>query len=212
MSIEKYMDDQILAGLHEIDIDMGIGVKYCGDQDFYMEVLTIAYQVYLERYPQLNSYYENKDFKNYTILVHSIKSGAANIGAMKLSDMARALEEAGKNNDCEFIEDNHKKFILYYYQLMEALAKLLDLTGDKDSVKENEPVLDITYEEWKATLERINYYLKELELDMAEELIEQLLECKRTVEEMDILRYISKALGNFDVEGAKEKLCILMKK
>lgn len=212
MSTGENMSDQFRASLHRLDIDMNIGIKYCGDIDFYREVLNIAYQVYLERYPQLNRYFEYKDYKNYTILVHSIKSGAANIGALKLSNMAKVLEDAGKTMDCEYIEANHQEFYVYYHHLMEGVANLLNLREEENSVKDNAPAQDINQDMWRETLERIKYYLEELELDMAEELVDQLLGCKKTDGEKDLLKSISKSLGSFDVENAKEKVNMLMAK
>ncbi|MBE5954772.1 MAG: Hpt domain-containing protein [Lachnospiraceae bacterium] len=212
MSIEKHIDEQLSEKLRELDIDVSIGIKYCGDVDFYREVLDIAYQVYLERYPQLSSYFENKDYRNYTIMVHAIKSGAANIGAIKLSNMAKALEDAGKIMDCEYIEVNHMEFFLYYHQLMEKLADMLNLKAGKDAIADNTPLQEISQQEWRKALEKIQYFLEELELDMAEEVVEQLFGCKLAEEETKLLRSISKSLGNFDVEGAKEKIKILIAK
>ena len=46
--------------------------------------------------------------------VHALKSTALSIGGEKLSEMAKALEMAGKENNIAFIKDNHKKAMEVY--------------------------------------------------------------------------------------------------
>ncbi|MCR4617349.1 MAG: Hpt domain-containing protein, partial [Lachnospiraceae bacterium] len=49
--------------------------------------------------------------KDYEIKIHSLKSSANTIGALKMGEMALQLELAAKNNDTEFIQKNHAAFI-----------------------------------------------------------------------------------------------------
>ena len=124
----KLKENNILVSeLHKLGVDAEIGLKYCGDLDFYIEVLRISVESYKERKTALALYVGEKDFKAYTILVHSIKSGAANIGAMELSRLAQELEEAGKKNDYGYIMDNHNCFLQCYIHTMEGIAEIIGL-------------------------------------------------------------------------------------
>jgi signal transduction histidine kinase/DNA-binding NarL/FixJ family response regulator/HPt (histidine-containing phosphotransfer) domain-containing protein len=49
---------------------------------------------------------ETGDIPRYVTQVHGLKSAAANIGAVGLSESAKALEMAGQRNDRAFIDDN----------------------------------------------------------------------------------------------------------
>lgn len=213
MEDEAYMDQGLSKDLEMLDIDMDMGIKYCGDQDFYREILAIAYESYMDRYPKLGGYFEVADYKNYTILVHSIKSGAANIGAMKLSNMAKALEEAGKNEDYDYITHNHQFFMDYYHNIMTGLADVLKLKKDNSEDGENEQcceLKDITAETWKESLNNAYYYLEELELDAAAEVIDELLCYRLKQSDKELLNSIKNHLGSFGVERAKEILHILL--
>ena len=60
---------------------------------------------------ELTSYLDNGDLYNYEILVHSLKSSSRTIGADPLADEAKALEDASRNKDMEFVRSNHASFI-----------------------------------------------------------------------------------------------------
>lgn len=47
---------------------------------------------------------EEKDYNNYIIDVHALKSTAANIGAMELSMLALDSEMQGKSGNYAFLE------------------------------------------------------------------------------------------------------------
>ena len=57
------------------------------------------------------SAYEKEDFSNYTIFVHALKSTSKMIGAQKLSEMARKMEESGKAGEFDYIRQNYKAMI-----------------------------------------------------------------------------------------------------
>lgn len=64
---------------------------------------------------------EQKDWKNYTIEVHALKSASRQIGADELADLAAELEKAGKEGNTAFIEENTDKAISMYRELKEHL-------------------------------------------------------------------------------------------
>ncbi len=213
MGNEGYTGQELYLSLEKLDIDMNIGIKYCGDEDFYREILVIAYESYLERAPKLAVYFAEADYKNYTILVHSIKSGAANIGAIKLSHMAKALEDAGKNEDYAYIMHNHQSFVDYYHKRMKGLADVLQLEKYHTEAEVNGQcyeLQEISKEDLRDSLEKVHYYLEELELDLAEELIDNLICCKLNQKEKEVLSSMKTLLGSFGVERAKEKLHTLL--
>ena len=74
---------------------------------------------------EIEGYYENKDYKNYEIRVHSIKSTSKLLGAFDLSEKAKFLEEAAKNQDESAIEDNHSILVIQYTKLMDTISELL---------------------------------------------------------------------------------------
>lgn len=60
------------------------------------------------------SSYEKEDYSNYTIFVHALKSTSKMIGAQNLSEMARKMEESGKEGDFDYIKANYDAMIAEY--------------------------------------------------------------------------------------------------
>jgi len=58
--------------------------------------------------------------------VHSIKSSARTVGAIAVSDLARALEDAAKKNDREQIEKDTPRLLSMYEALEVPLKSLSD--------------------------------------------------------------------------------------
>jgi CheY-like chemotaxis protein/HPt (histidine-containing phosphotransfer) domain-containing protein len=101
------LDKARSAGLN---VDAGLGYA-CGEEDFYLELLSDYVNCTSDKCAELTSYLDNNDIKNYEILVHSIKSASKTIGADDLSAQAKALEDASKNNDIGFIKEHHDPFV-----------------------------------------------------------------------------------------------------
>ncbi len=93
-----------------LNVDAAL-VYACDEEDFYLELLSDYATGASEKCDELSSYFENGDLKNYSILVHSIKSSSRTIGADEISDRAKALEDASKNDNMVFVKENHDKFV-----------------------------------------------------------------------------------------------------
>ena len=64
----------------------------------------------------------NGDIKLFTTTAHAMKSALANVCEKEMSAAALALENAGRNGDKKFIEDNTDKFIESLLTLIEKLS------------------------------------------------------------------------------------------
>jgi len=69
----------------------------------------------------LNRFLDEGDLHNYEILIHSLKSTSATIGAEIPSKTALDLENAAKNGDLDFIIANHERFLSEYKAVLEAI-------------------------------------------------------------------------------------------
>ena len=76
-------------------IDIYSGLMKCGnDVDEYLQILQIVVEFGEEKCKMLERYALEGNYENYTIDVHALKSVAANIGAHRLSTMAKIHEMA----------------------------------------------------------------------------------------------------------------------
>ncbi|MDE7283900.1 MAG: response regulator [Lachnospiraceae bacterium] len=105
------------------DLNVEMGMIYCGGKELYLDVLEACCEEAPEELEVLNGLFEKKDWKNYTIRVHAVKSGMKNIGAEILSEKAKALEQAGKKDDIDFIMENHEDLIKEYHRVIREIEQ-----------------------------------------------------------------------------------------
>ena len=109
-------------GIEDI-LDQKVGMSNCGeDEEFYKEM--VGMYINGDKSEELIRYYEEKDWDNYRIVIHSLKSTSMTIGAVSLSEKAREQEMEVKNMDMESIEDNHKVILAEYAKLLEELRSV----------------------------------------------------------------------------------------
>ena len=130
--IEGVEEDVSLASLSEYGIDINLGLKYCSSGDIYMSLLEQYANEADEKLASIEDFYKKKDIENYTILVHALKSTSLMIGDKSLSEEAKSLEMAGKGNDLEFIEKNHRAVMDHYTRTAEGIIKALKLRDEDE--------------------------------------------------------------------------------
>ena len=112
-----------LDKVRSLGLNVDAGLMYtCSDEDFYLELLTDYARSADDKCSELSSYLEMGDLKNYEILVHSLKSASKTVGADELSDRAKALEEASRDQNTDFVNANHESFVTGFRELA---AKIL---------------------------------------------------------------------------------------
>ena len=128
------------------DINEKQGTLYCGSLEDFEDILKIHYEDYEENSQKIQAFYDSKDWKNYVILVHGLKSSMKSVGIMKLSDMCLELEISGKENRIDYILKNHDVMMAEYARIHDVIGNRLgirqkvnvDLTNiknlDEDSV------------------------------------------------------------------------------
>ena len=99
------------------------------DIDFYRTILTVFASEYDERYTKLSEYYRDKKWKDYSILIHAIKSNATTIGAMKLAEVALLMEQATKNEDLDVVNREHENALAQYTDAALIVKKVLGISG-----------------------------------------------------------------------------------
>ncbi|MBE5953075.1 MAG: Hpt domain-containing protein [Lachnospiraceae bacterium] len=101
------------------------GLKFCMDsEEFYNEILE-AFVAQAEKFIiQLGEFYEKKDWANYAIVAHSLKSNTRTIGADNFADLSLKHELAGKANDVVFITSDYDNYILALKALMEKVKNI----------------------------------------------------------------------------------------
>ena len=111
------------------------GMVFFGNNErLYFDVVKMFVGISSEKRDELIKAYGDRDWKNYTIYVHALKSSSRNIGANALYDFARRMESAGhqtensKNLEIseKFIDANHDKLIRMYMDTVDQAKKLIE--------------------------------------------------------------------------------------
>ena len=79
-----------------------------------------------KRADKIQAAFDADDVKNYQILVHALKSTSLSIGANNLSEQARELELAAKENDTAKIKAKHADLMTAYKKVREQLSQWLE--------------------------------------------------------------------------------------
>lgn len=115
---------EIMQHLEKItELNTKIGLEYCVDEGFYTDV--VKEYVKADKTLKLKQFRDEKDWDNYKTTVHALKSTSLMIGAVAISEEAKALEMAAKNGDTDYILAHHSAMLDRYAGLIERLKAVL---------------------------------------------------------------------------------------
>jgi len=167
-------------------IDGKVAMQYCGnDYGSYIEILKSYYKYGKNT---LQSVSDDKDklfdtdsLSEYTIKVHSLKSSSLTIGAIELSELAKALEAAGKDNNEEFIKANNRECRALYDSVLAQIEAYLIKCGylsldtkGEDENSENEGAASLS-KEMRRSIINAKEALDEFDYDTAMEILDNIL-------------------------------------
>ncbi len=185
-------------------VDMDAAMEYySGDEKGFVELLDL-YCVDGKRKTQLLCEVVETDLLRYQIEVHGLKSASANIGAMKVSEMAREQENAAVQGDRESIERGFPRLLAEYEDLLANIGRFLECRGQEGGGKEKLPRL--TKEELRgetaAALEELKHFRSQKCAETVEEMLSH--ELPKDVEER--LLGIREQLRLYEDDDAEERL------
>ncbi|SDB25980.1 Signal transduction histidine kinase [Pseudobutyrivibrio sp. YE44] len=101
-------------------LDTKAGLEFAaGDEDFYIQILQRF--VTDNKCKALQEYFENEDWPNYKIAIHSIKGTSLTIGATELSVIAKAIDAAVKEENYDYVKEHHAEVLEKYGELIEKM-------------------------------------------------------------------------------------------
>ena len=100
------------------------------------------------------------DLSRYQIEVHGLKSASANIGATKVSEMARAHENAAARKDRGFINAQFQALMAEYETLLANIGTFLEQRRQEHGQKEKLPGLPLQQlrEQMAEALEELKHF------------------------------------------------------
>ncbi len=127
-------DDKVIEALSDF-LDTDTGIMYCGGaMDFYHEILQ-SYIGNSNLTKKLKKCFDEEDWENYRTYIHALKSSSLSIGAIELSEKAKALELATQERDIAYIEDHHIEAMQEYREILDRLNRVLLEQSDSTTVQ-----------------------------------------------------------------------------
>jgi signal transduction histidine kinase/DNA-binding response OmpR family regulator len=124
------------------NLDVKKGILYCGGKDEYIDILRLHAREDEDNRKYIRELLKEENWKDYTIAVHAVKSSMMSIGALKLSELARSLEKAGKEENIDYIRSRHMEFDEEYGKLIELLQNQSILKAAPKAESESEQADD----------------------------------------------------------------------
>ncbi len=195
--------------LEEAGIHTEKGMQYCmNNRAFYEELLQKFAADADRKQEEIDSFFRQKDWENYHIMVHALKSTARTIGADDLSNRAKGLEEAAKKSDAAYIGRQHEKLLSKY---RETVRRIRDMFREEDGEGEQKDYREISNSAFRKRLEEVNDSLNTFEAEKAKKLIAQLdgfLYDGKPV--AGLLEAAGRDIDDFEIAAAAEKVKALL--
>ena len=118
-----------LRGISGINVDAGI--QACGTEEIYLSVVKEFYPPAEKQAALIEQYNQERDYRNYTIQVHSLKSSARLIGALELSEQAKRLEACGNAEDQQTIEAETPALLRTYRSYADQIRQIFESPEDE---------------------------------------------------------------------------------
>lgn len=156
--------------LNKIDgIDTERGLTYCGGAGVFCETLAFFYRSIRAKADEIEGYWNSGDLKNYTVKVHALKSSARTVGALKLSERARLMEDAGNAENAALIDEKTPELLELFRSYSGTLKPLFDAAQEDDREMIDPDTLVSAYESLSECAEMMDYDMAEMALDSLQE-------------------------------------------
>lgn len=181
--------------MNNVDIEEALKVHKTGIKNV-LDLMVLFYEDGLNKVDLIRKYADEGELQGYEIEVHGLKSAAANIGAVALSNEAKEHEYAAKDGNEEFVMDNYEKLAADYREVLDELQKMFvrnGLIGNVEKEEENLPEIGD------------KHVLKDKLVDILEDL-EDFKSKEAMVEINDLLQYRIGGERRAAVNNIKSKL------
>lgn len=194
--------------LYLMGFNLRNGLRYMGgDRTLYGKVLHDFHSILQEKETALRDFLQKGDMPGYTIIVHSLKGNARNVGADDLADEAFELEKMAKAGQLEDV--TVRSPILF--SMMNSMRNSLKVYLEKEESGEKAPEQEesdeetaISEEEWVRTLRELAARLDDFDGDGATAKLEELKRCERPEGDKKMLRLCEKAVKDYAYDIALE--------
>jgi len=125
-----------------------------------LDILATFHKDGVNKIDEIKKCLETDNYALYTIYVHALKSASASIGALDLSEMAKSLEMAGKQQDFAYIKQHNSEFLKALEVVLDDINKV---------IKKDEPKGHVDFEALKIELNKLKEGISVFDSDAIDE-------------------------------------------
>ena len=179
-------------------LDVEAALQLLGNEKLYWLVLKDYYHLISKKAELIDRYEKNEDWHNYTIEVHALKSASRQIGAITLSDMAAALEQAGNENDGETIHAQTPCLLEKYMEYSRILQPYFpeEVRNDQDKAEAGDEVLPSLFRKLRKALD-------DLDLNEMEEALQDMKQYRYEGWQRELFERLLTAVDDIDVDACE---------
>lgn len=202
--IQKITEEEKLAkrkqqeskGIDIPELDTEMALRLLGNEALFWQILTEYYKTIPKKAAAIEKSKGAADWRNYTIESHALKSSSKQIGAIELSELAARMEQAGNDQDIDYILAHHEEMMGMYYGLQKILEKYVDIQDDgAEKPKEGydaKKLLDC--------LEKMQEAVDDLDMDGMGQVIKEMEGIALGEKDEQLLTKMEDAVESLDVE------------
>ncbi|MBQ6408073.1 MAG: response regulator [Butyrivibrio sp.] len=138
-------------------IDLAEAEKNCGSRELLTDVVKEFLISINSKADNIEKFAREKDYRNYTVTVHALKSSARLIGAMELSEKAAYLEKCGNDENESEIQEKTPQLLELYRSYNEKLAAINGNVDESSFPEIDEEELIGAFRDMKELLEAYDF-------------------------------------------------------
>lgn len=194
--------------LYLMGFNLRNGLRYMGgDKALYGKVLRDFHSILQEKETALKDFLQKGDMPGYTIIVHSLKGNARNVGADDLADEAFELEKMAKAGQLEDVTVRSPILFGMMNTMRNSLRVYLETEDAGEKTEQEAPeesAGNITETEWVRALQELAARLDDFDGESAAAKLRELKRYDRPESDKKMLRLCEKAIKDYAYDIALE--------
>ena len=195
-------------------LDSAAALKNCGTSEVFLEAIKAFRDAIEEKSNSIEEYAASSDWKNYTILVHALKSSARLIGATDLSEVAKDLEakgneaQTGREEAIAIIRERTPALLADYRAYTAKLAPLCEEQSSRRLLADNDTheKPPLSPEKLSDALSAIGEAVSVFDFDTADTIIKEIDNYEIPSDFQEKYTGIKKAVRNVDAAAVRAVL------
>ncbi len=177
-------------------IDYNVAIENCLDDETLSDALNDFIQSIDTKPAEIEKYWKDKDYRNYTVQVHALKSTARLIGATQLGEDAYYLEQCGDAENASAIDEKTDALLDFYESYRTKLKPYIDYMHEAE--KSNSTEGDLPQEMFKEAMNSAKELVDSFDFGNAEEILKMLKNYNLSCEQQAKYDTIYKMIRNVD--------------